>query len=316
MATLPARGAAADVRERMKAWFAAHGPRLLALTQRIFLVFALTAIGVYLFRHAETLRPLLSLRVVLHMAGGAFVLAALHPLIGVAFFQLQRFAGIRIGLATSLGVYMRRIPARYLPGGIWHSVARYADMKFDAGVDGRALRRLFLLEMTLVAVSGLVACGVGLAVFSPQYPVFAFAALQAGIGVAAASIAVVLAWRRAWKRLGLAAALFLLIWPVTAGAFALITQPLLGSCAAPVIVSTYLVAAVQGYLAIFAPQGWGVAEASYALLEPCHVGVPAVVAGFLLFRISAIAGDIVGYAGWAITMRAARARSYSRGRVQ
>lgn len=291
----------------MKTWLAARGPRLLALTQRVFLVCALTAIGVYLFRNAGTLRPLLSMGVLLHMAGGALVLAALHPLIGVAFFQLQRFAGIRIELETSLGVYMRRIPARYLPGGIWHSVARYADMKFDAGIDGRILRRLFMMEMALVAVSGLLACGLGLAVFSPRHPVFAFAALQSGIGLAAASIAVVLAWRGGWKRLGLASALFLLIWPATAGAFALIAQPMLGACAAPTVMATYLVAAVQGYLAIFAPQGWGVAEASYALLEPCHAGIPAVVAGFLLFRISAIAGDIVGYAGWAIVMRRKRA---------
>jgi glycosyltransferase 2 family protein len=304
------------VRERLKTWFAAHGPRVLALTQRVFLVSAVIAIGVYLFRHAESLRPLLSARVALHMAGGALVLALLHPLIGIAFFQLQRFAGIRIELATSLAVYMRRIPARYLPGGIWHSVARYADMKFDAGVDGRALRRLFLLEMALVAVSGLLACGLGLAVFSPQDSVFAFAALQAAIGAAAASVTVVLVWRRAWKRLGLATVLFLLIWSAAAGAFALIAQPLLGACTAPTIMSTYLIAAVQGYLAIFAPQGWGVAEASYALLEPCRVGIPAVVAGFLLFRISAVAGDIVSYAVWAVVTRRSRESGQSRDQSQ
>lgn len=301
--------------DRLKAALATHGPRLLAWTQRVFLIGALLAIGIYLFRHADSLRPLLSARVVLHMAGGALVLATLHPLIGIAFFQLQRFNGIRIDLATSLGVYMRRIPARYLPGGIWHSVARYADMKFDAGVDGRALRRLFLLEMILVAVSGLLACGLGLAVFAPQDPVFAFAALQAAVGAAAAVIAVVLAWRRAWKRLGLGATLFLLIWPATAGAFALIAHPLLGACSAPTIMSTYLVAAVQGYLAIFAPQGWGVAEASYALLEPCHVGIPSVVAGFLLFRISAIAGDVVSYAVWAVAAHRLRDTGQSRERT-
>ncbi|GMV28431.1 MAG: hypothetical protein AMXMBFR59_05560 [Rhodanobacteraceae bacterium] len=300
----------------MKTWIAAHGPRLLALTQRAFLVCALAAISIYLFRHAGTLRPLLSMGVLLHMAGGALVLAALHPLIGVAFFQLQRFAGIRTELGTSLGVYMRRIPARYLPGGIWHSIARYADMKFDAGIDGRVLRRLFLMEIMLVAVSGLLACGLGLAVFSPRHPVFAFAALQSGIGLAAVLIAAVLAWRGAWKRLGVASALFLLVWSATAGAFALIAQPMLGACAAPTVGATYLVAAVQGYLAIFAPQGWGVAEASYALLEPCHVGIPAVVAGFLLFRISAMAGDIVGYACWAFVMRRMRARSSTRNQAQ
>ncbi|MBL8297673.1 MAG: hypothetical protein JNN30_04915 [Rhodanobacteraceae bacterium] len=300
------------VLERLKAWLAARGTRLLALTQRLFLAFALIAIGIYLFQHADSLRPLLSLRVALHMTAGALVLALLHPLIGIAFFQLQRFSGIRIELAVSLAVYMRRIPARYLPGGIWHSVARYADMKFDAGVDSAALRRLFLLEMALVAVSGLTACGLGLVVFSPASPVFVFAALQAAVGGGAALIAIALAWRRAWKRLGLAAVLFLVIWPLTAGAFALIAQPLLEVCATSTIMATYLVAAVQGYLAVFAPQGWGVAETSYVLLEPCRVGTPAVVASFLLFRLSAIAGDIVSYAVWAIVTRRSRMASQLR----
>lgn len=309
MATSPARGARPDVLERLKALLQARGPRLLALTQRVFLAIALCAIGYYLFRHADQLAALLSRRVLLHCLACAALLAVLHPLIGIAFFQLQRFAGIRIDLLTSLGVYMRRIPARYVPGGIWHAVSRYADMKFDAGVSGAALRRLFVLEMALVATSGLLICGAGLWTLPVQSTAWLFAAAQFALGAVVALVAVLVAWRRAWKRLGLAAFLFLLIWSATAASFVIVAVALADdatACAAAALGSVYLIAAVQGYVAVFAPQGWGVAEASFVLLNTCGIALPGVLGAFVLFRLSAMLGDVLSYAVWAVLVRRLR----------
>jgi uncharacterized membrane protein YbhN (UPF0104 family) len=56
-------------------------------------------------------------------------------------------------------------------------------------------------------------------------------------------------------------------------------------------------------VAIFAPQGWGVAETSFALLNPCGIAVPSAVAAFLLYRLSAIFGDLLSYAVWAVLTR-------------
>lgn len=292
---------------RIRARLGAQGPRLIAITQRVFLVVALVVIAVYLLRNAGALRPLLSARTAFAIAAAAVLLALLHPLIGIAMFQLQRFFGISIDLAASLDIYMRRIPARYIPGGVWHSVARYADMKFDAGVGGDRLRKLFLAETALVATSGLVASGVGLAALPADSPIFVFSGLQMAGGVAVAVVALLLARRGAWRRIVAASLLMVLVWSGGAATFVLVASPLLDSgpsaCPASAISATYLVAAVQGYLAIFAPQGWGVAEASFALLNTCTAPGPAIVGGFLLYRLSAIVGDVLGYASWVAVAR-------------
>lgn len=283
-----------------------RAPRLLAIAQRAFLVVALLAIAFYLWRNADQLGALLSRRVLLHCLACAVLLGALHPLIAAAFFQLQRYAGITLDLRTSLAVYMRRIPARYVPGGIWHAVSRYADMKFDAGVDAAALRRLFLMESSLVAVSGFVVSGIGVWTLPAESGAWLFAAAQGALGLVLGIGAAFLARGRAWKRLGLGIVLYLVIWAGAATAFVTVATAVadgIGTCSAAAAGSSYVIASVQGYVAIFAPQGWGVAEASFALLNPCAIAAPSAVAAFLLYRLSAIFGDLLSYAVWAVLTR-------------
>jgi hypothetical protein len=295
---------------RIRAAFVANWPRLLAITQRVFLVVALFAIAWYLVRHAADLRGLLSWRVAAHCLIAALLLAAVHPLIAWAFFQLQRYNGIAIGLSTSLAIYMRRIPARYVPGGVWHSVSRLADMRLEASVGIAQLRSQFLLEAALVATSGLLVCGLGFLILPGGSPARVAAALQAGIGAAVALVTFMLVRRRAGKRrLLFALSTFLVVWPVAGGAFAIIAAGLAApDCGYLATVSTYVVAAVQGYVAIFAPQGWGVTEASFTLFDPCGRALHQVLGAFLLYRFSAIGGDLLGYAVWAFFARRAAVR--------
>lgn len=298
---------------------AAHGPRLLALAQRVFLVVALAAIVGFLVLHREELAQMLTPAVLARCAACALVLALIHPLIATAFFLLQRHLGIRVDFATSLGIYMRRIPARYLPGGIWHSAARYADMKFDAGVGGAALRRLFLAEVGLVATTGLIASGAGVWATQAGSRAYGFAAAQLALGVVVALAVLFLLRRSALRSLVTAAAMYVLIWCAAAGAFVLIADALAAAntpdCGAAAIGASYLIAAVQGYLAVFAPQGWGVAETSFAVLNACGIALPTVLGAFVLFRLSAIVGDIIGYVAWALLARYFQRRTGSPTRV-
>lgn len=290
---------------RIRTSIVANWPRLLAITQRAFLVVALLAIAWYLVRHADELRALLSWRVAAHCLIAALLLAAVHPLIAFAFFQLQRYNGIAVSLPTSLAIYMRRIPARYVPGGVWHSVSRLADMRLEASIGIAQLRSQFLLEAVLVATSGLLVCGMGFLVLPDGSPARIAAALQAGIGLAAALAAFVLVRHREGKRrLLVALSTFLVVWPLAGVTFAIIAAGLVvPDCGYLATVSTYVVAAVQGYIAIFAPQGWGVAEASFTLFDPCGRALHQVLGVFLLYRLSAIGGDLLGYAVWALLAR-------------
>ena len=286
---------------------ASRWPSVLAVAQRTFLLVAVVSIGAYLARHAEDLRSLLTWRLAWHCAAAAVVLAALHPLIAWGFYQLQRFNGIAIDFPASLGIYMRRIPARYVPGGVWHSVSRLADMRWSADVPAGLLRRQFLTEVGVVAGSGLLVCALALWCLPDTGAVHLVAAAQTGLGAATAVVGAALLFHRAGSwRLLLAALLYVVIWPLAALAFSVLSAgfDIEGrTCALPTTAATYLVSAVQGYLAFFAPQGWGVTEASFAMLDPCARSVQRILATFLMYRLSAIGGDVLGYGLWAVAAR-------------
>ena len=280
--------------------------RVLALAQRAFLATALIAISVYLVLHADELSRLMTWQLLYRCLLGAAILAALHPLIGSAFFLLQRHLGIRIELGASLSAYMRRIPARYIPGGIWHSAARYADLKFDGGVHGSTLSQLFLMETALVAATGLLASGIGAWILPADSRAYWISLLQAALGFSL--LLILLAWRMrrtSILRLATAAAMFVFIWVGSAGAFTLIalsttTSATGASCSASMLGASYLIAAAQGYLAIFAPQGWGITETSFTVINPCGAPLHATLGAFVLFRVSGMLGDMVGYGAWTI----------------
>lgn len=285
-----------------RAKLAVQGPRLLAITQRAFLATAIVAIAIYLARHGEELRGLLTWRIVGRCCAVAALMAAVHPVIAFSFFQLQRYAGVCIDLRTSVAIYMRRIPARFLPGGIWHSVSRLADMRFNAGISGVQVRRLFMFEVVLVATSGLLACSVGVAVLAAGSEAHLVAAIQAGVGALIAPCAYALAARRGpWRPLTAALLLYLAIWVLAAIGFSIVAGPVVSAakaCDAAAVASVYIIASVQGYVAIFAPQGWGVAESSFAFLNPCGTTLAGVLGAFLLFRLSIMMGDLLAYAAW------------------
>lgn len=48
----------------------------------------------------------------------------------------------------------------------------------------------------------------------------------------------------------------------------------------------------------FAPQGWGVTEASFTAMNPCNAPLHASLGAFVLFRVSGMFGDMVAYVGW------------------
>jgi hypothetical protein len=298
--------------DRGRALLATHGPRLLAMSQRLFFLVAVVAICAYVAFHLSELGALLSWRVAIRCVGAAIMMAALHPLIATAFFHLQLFSGIEIGLWASLAIYMRRIPARYLPGGIWHSTSRLADMRVLAGVSGAKLRRQFVYEMVLVGTSGLVTCGVWIAAM-PNARTELIAAIELLVGVVIAlGVLMVLFRHPNLRHIVQAAILFVAIWSLISLAFALVALSVdkaESSCGVAALAGTYLISAVQGYFAIFAPQGWGVTEASFAVLNPCRMELSEVLGIFLLFRCSAMVGDLLGFGAWAIVAGRAGQRS-------
>lgn len=63
----------------------------------------------------------------------------------------------KAGYGTVLKIHLQSIPARYIPGGVWHTVARVSKLK-ELGIGGGKLSRFVVLEN---ALSLLVAFSIG-----------------------------------------------------------------------------------------------------------------------------------------------------------
>jgi hypothetical protein len=280
-----------------------RGQRWLAIVQRLFLALALAAIATYLVRHRDELAgvPWPSLLGVLAPVLVLQVIA--HGVLALAFHWVARSVGIERAPAAAFGSYFRRIPARYIPGGVWHTAARYLDLHVEQRTGKAMLARLAIVEVVLVATAGfLVALLAGVLLTGSVNGGARLLALQ-GLAVVAgaAAIAVLMpSGRRLAAGAWLSGALLLiaLAWLLAGTTFALVTGALVGGCEPTSLASTYLSAATVGYVAIFAPQGWGVSELAFDYLLPCAVDLALVLLGFVVFRVIGIGSDLLAFAGW------------------
>lgn len=271
--------------------------------QRAFLALAIGAIGAYLALHWRQLRQAFTPELVPHslLAISAFVVC--HFAIIAFCYGVQRAVGVERSFARTLSSYLRRLPARYIPGGIWHSAARYLDIRIEQDLPAQRLARLFLLEIGVAAASGFVVGGGGamsmhawVARFQP------YAVVMLGCGLLALLVLAVLVARGGGKVrwLALAGTAMAVTWVIAGLGFAQLALSVFGmpgQCNVEDVAATQVAAASLGYVAIFAPQGWGVTEATFAVLTTCMVALPQVLLAFVLFRMCSLVADLAAFAG-------------------
>lgn len=273
--------------------------------QRVFMVIALVAIVVYGFANRETVAATMDrLQLSAVLRTGAIMLV-LHLLIVSSFHCLHMALGISRPWRRGADSYFQRLPGRFLPGGIWHSVMRYGDMHRERTTSARALGIVFLGESALLAGSGFIAAGAfGLTQFDHSSRAAVIAQIMLATGLMTSTILGILClWRygaRTWKPLVTSLALMAITWTGTAFAFASLsafgTQPMLAQCDAGAVAASYLGAASTGYVAVFAPQGWGVTELVFAAMRPCAAPVASLVTAVFAFRLVSLAADAFAFA--------------------
>jgi hypothetical protein len=286
--------------------------RALRAFQRLFATLAIVAIAVLIVRHRDEVAALLhGVRVALVVAAG-LIFALLHPLIAAAFHQIHLALGVRRAFPDALDSYLVRLPARYVPGGIWHSLSRYLDMRQASAASRGDLVRVFVAENGVVGVCGLALAGVALLLvhgLPDAQRVWGLVALGAALALA---VALVVAKRFARvtidaRRIALAFALIAANWLSVSAAFALYAHALgddaLASCSLASVATSYLTAAAVGFVAVFAPQGWGVAEAVFATVQPCAAPVVVAVAALTGFRLVGLLADCALFVAWWIVRR-------------
>lgn len=216
-----------------------------------------------------------------------------------------RGLGHEIKFADAARIHIVNLPARYLPGGIWHTVGRVMHYR-GVGIGSRELAVFVFLENTLSVTTAFILGGSLL---------IAFRGLQEWGGLV--SIAVVastctlalvpmlLRIRARGNRLSVAPHLYLasvftaaLAWCIAASAFVAFVNsfPTLMIDASNLdIAGTYLVSWGIGFLAIFAPQGVGVFEVAAAELLRSSAALASIVPLFAMFRLVILAADLFAW---------------------
>jgi hypothetical protein len=273
----------------------------LALVRRLFTPLAVVFLAIAAYRSRETVAMILA---------QADLAPLLFTVVAWALLNLLVPAISRCWLGgmetppryrTLLEIHLKRLPARYLPGGIWHTVSRVADLH-DRGLDRAQLAALVLLENAAPLAVALLLGGL-CALAASQHAAAAWVAVIAGLSLIAL---LPLLRRRLFPQArapgpaqqGLAYALVLLFWGIASSAFVMYWSafPTVWADGGTVeVLAAYLLGWSAGFLAIIAPQGIGVFEtvAAWQLKGSLpFAGIAVLLAGF---RAATLAGDALAY---------------------
>lgn len=221
--------------------------------------------------------------------------------------------GVEVRLGSLYDTYFARLPAKYLPGGVWHNVSRLSDLRAQ-GIPRRALTILAILQFSIPAGTALAVGGMLLSVSGSSFRPAAPIALAAILTLVATPFAVSAALGNATRAAirpalagGTVASVATWVFASLAFSFYLSAFSLNSSGALPGTAGAYLVGWGTGFISIFTPQGLGVFEASTAAL--LHTGSPfelmvAVVSGF---RVIPLTSDVLAWAAHGFARRRSKA---------
>jgi glycosyltransferase 2 family protein len=279
--------------------------RMLDYARTIFSIISIVTIIVYLWWHRDQIAGLARGAAPGRIAIAGLLFALLHFIIAAAFHFAQAAVMVKRPYVAGVDSYMRRLPARYIPGGVWHSFSRYLDIHEQRHADKRGLLRVFFVENAVVGVSGLGLAAILLGFVAAANPLTDLIRLTLlGLFVGAAAV-LIYAARFAGTRMDLRAlasalALMSVNWIGVALAFSIFFSGVDAARTCPLldVAAGYLSAASIGFVAVFAPQGWGVAELVLAIQHPCGISTPVAVASLTGFRVLGALADITLYTCW------------------
>lgn len=286
--------------ERSKAVFT---PLALAFLTYFFWINRHTLISIYSEGRVANFFLVILCWIGLHCVSPLFTRLALQSL------------GLSIDYRTALRIHVSRLPAKYLPGGVWHSVARAADYRITGMESAQVIRYLVLENLVIVAV----ALGIGSA-FALQAAASLYVGFVIAVIMLAAWLLVFLLPRMSRLRVVSGSSLSALnyfqsvlvmvfYWCLAGVSFSLFVTALPGlhiATSAVIAGGIYVFSWGVGYLAVFAPQGLGVAEAVSGLLLGGKMELGGVIIALLGFRLLMALADIASWLLYSLFFRRAR----------
>lgn len=290
-----------------------------ALLRGAFGVLAVGFLAAFAWRSRGQLATVLAAADLSLLAAAVGLWALIHSLSPLFTVLMLRGCGRSLGYREAFAIHAGRLPAKYLPGGIWHTVARVSDYR-RGGLDSRLIVSYLLIE-NLCGAAGTLSLG-GLVVASlpsveDSTRWVALAAAAGSLGVLALlppllkRFALPSGERLAWRGYLQGLACLFCYLCLLGSSFSVFLR---GLDAAPADLSPlatggiYLFAWGVGFLALFAPQGIGVSElvAGHLLGGAMTLSVwMALLAGF---RVVVLLGDLLAWL-FSMALRAAASRT-------
>lgn len=278
--------------------------------RRGFIPLGLAFLAYSAYRAGDSLVPLLATVSVPRLLLACMLWSLAQWISPLASLAMARILNIRLSYRELALISVLRLPAKYLPGGIWQSVARFA-----------AYQRLAIKNtdsMTILVAEHVFALGTSVALGASLllWETHSLNASRIAAGLLALSIIGLLlscAWlqRNQNRALGASGSILKLVlstclfWMLAAASFCLYWIAVLGNEAADLrlVSSCYLLSWAAGFVVIFSPQGLGVFEWTAAQLMPSTQPLSVVVTAVAGFRMIAIIGDL---SAWSLGLMISR----------
>ena len=292
---------------------------MLRIVKSLFFVVAVACLAYFAWQSRELLGDILRTARSLHLGVAVLIWTLMNGVAAIFGVQAFRARGVSMSYATAARIHIANLPARYVPGGIWHTVGRAASFR-ELGISGKDISIFIFLENVLAACVAF-ALGGGLLAATRGTDAWGQVAIACAFGgVAILLLSPALLSRFAKTRdAGIPARSFLILaavtavsWCIAATAFVTFVSafPEIRASVTPLeIAGGYLFSWGVGFVSIFAPQGIGIFEVVAAELlrgaEPL-MGIAALIAGF---RLVILAADVAAwgvlqlYSGLAVGQR-------------
>jgi hypothetical protein len=276
---------------------------ILKTLQRIFAPIALAWLAWFAWSSRADLAELAHGAEPAYLAIAIILWCLTHALAPIASMLIFGARGRPIGYRTAAGIHLDYLPARYVPGGIWHTVGRIAAFR-NLGMDARDLSTFVVVENALAVSTALVLGGSGIAVLRGLDTWGQIGALGALVGTAlVVTLPLILRAKslKAEVKLQLRSYVSLVVlasiyWTFAAAAFVAYVgaYSVLASLLSPLETgAAYLLSWGIGFLAIFSPQGIGVFEVAAAELLRGSASLTSVAALLAGFRLVILVADAI-----------------------
>ena len=281
--------------------------RIIEICKYIYTPLIFACIFYYIFKNSDLLVDLFSKAKPLFLIYAVLLWASLHLLAPLSPLLILRCLGYSLPYKKLLGIYIARLPARYLPGGIWHTVGRLADYR-SCGIAKRHISFLAFFETIFPIPATFFIGGTLLWINSPRPLPYSLDIIST---IASCTILLVpfflLIWnpfkkyppsRNSFFYLNLLLLSFI-FWSLAASSFIFYFNSVaLDKTAQQSLFSlagAYIFSWGTGYIAIFAPQGIGVFEVIAGKLIDLPLNLGSSVAFLAGFRLIALLADFLIY---------------------